>query len=244
MGAVSGVPRGVPPGSAGVPPALAATKEEQGRAERARRPRSQEEGGHGNLTALISLGIPKLVRFHKIRPQQPDTVHMILLYPIRPPSARGLPERRVERADGALAPRQRDAFVAIEPGEPRADVRQDVVVKWDYAPSTVVPWGHGLGRARASARSIAQHKRSENEGGRRNPVKSGASVRSSRVGFASIAPFRARRDRGRLPPTTGPVCQGWAIPSRANNGHSVEAALVRPRVFWADQRKVFGHRMP
>jgi hypothetical protein len=58
------------------------------------------------------------------------------------------------------------------------------------------------------ARSIAQHKRSENEGGRRNPVKSGASVRSSRVGFASNASFRARRDRGRLPPTTGPVCQG------------------------------------
>jgi hypothetical protein len=26
---------------------------------------------HGNRTALISLGIPKLVRFHKIRPQQP-----------------------------------------------------------------------------------------------------------------------------------------------------------------------------
>jgi hypothetical protein len=134
---------------------------------------------------------------------------------IRPPSARGLPARGVERADGALAPRQRDAFVPIELSEPRADVRQDVVVKWDYAPSTVVPWGHGLGRARASARSIAQHKRSENEGGRRNPVKSGASVRSSRAGFASIAPFRARRDRGRLPPTTGPVCQGWAIPSRA-----------------------------
>jgi hypothetical protein len=77
----------------------------------------------------------------------------------------------------------------------------------------------GLGRTRASARSIAQHKRSENEGGRRNPVKSGASVRSSRVGFASIAPFRARRDRGRLPPTTGPVCQGWAIPSRAKSGY-------------------------
>src|SRR5258707_2110009 len=127
--------------------------------------------------------------------------------------------RRVECADGALTPRQRDAFVPIELSKPRADVRQDVVVKWDYAPSTVVPWGHGLGRARASARSIAHHKRSENEGGRRNPVKSGASVRSSRVGFASIAPFRARRDRGRLPPTTGPVCQGWAIPSRARNGH-------------------------
>jgi hypothetical protein len=81
---------------------------------------------------------------------------------------------------------------------------------------TVVPWAGATGwGARASARSIAQHKRSENEGGRRNPVKSGASVRSSRVGFASIAPFRARRDRGRLPPTTGPVCQGWAIPSWA-----------------------------
>jgi len=35
---------------------------------------------HGNLTALISLGIPKLVRFAKIRPRQPDTVHMVLLY--------------------------------------------------------------------------------------------------------------------------------------------------------------------
>jgi hypothetical protein len=34
---------------------------------------------HGNLTALISLGIPKLVRFAKIRPRQPDTVHMVLL---------------------------------------------------------------------------------------------------------------------------------------------------------------------
>ena len=134
-------------------------------------------------------------------------------------SVRPAGARRVECADGALTPRQRDAFVPIELSKPRADVRQDVVVKWDYAPSTVVPWGHGLGRARASARSIAHHKRSENEGGRRNPVKSGASVRSSRVGFASIAPFRARRDRGRLPPTTGPVCQGWAIPSRARNGH-------------------------
>jgi hypothetical protein len=32
--------------------------------------------------------------------------------------------RRVERPDGALAPGQRDAFVPIEPGEPRADVRR------------------------------------------------------------------------------------------------------------------------
>jgi len=155
---------------------------------------------------------------------------MVLSYLIRPPSACSLPARRVERADGALAPRQRDAFVPIELSEPRADVRQDVVVKWDYAPSTVVPWGHGLGRARASARSIAQHKRSENEGGRRNPVKSGASVRSSRVDFASIAPFRARRDRGRLPPTTGPVCQGWAIPSRATSCLTPLGVSVTPSV--------------
>jgi hypothetical protein len=64
---------------------------------------------HGNLTALISLGIPKLVRFHKIHPRRPDTVHMVILYLIRPPSACSLPARRVERTDGALAPRQRDA---------------------------------------------------------------------------------------------------------------------------------------
>jgi hypothetical protein len=80
--------------------------------------------------------------------------------------------------------------------------------------------GPRVGARERVARSIAQHKRSENEGGRRNPVKSGASVRSPRAGFASIAPFRARRDRGRLPPTTGPVCQGWAIPSRANRGRA------------------------
>ena len=59
--------------------------------------------------------------------------------------------------------------------------------------------GPRVGAREGIARSIAQHKRSENEGGARNPVKSGASVRSSRVGFASIAPFRARRDRSRLP---------------------------------------------
>jgi len=64
---------------------------------------------HGNLTALISLGIPKLVRFAKIRPRQPDTVHMVLLYPTRPLSACTLPARRVELTDGALAPRQRGA---------------------------------------------------------------------------------------------------------------------------------------
>jgi hypothetical protein len=66
---------------------------------------------HGNRTTLISLGIPKLVRFHKIHPRQPDTVHMVLLYLllVRPPSACGLPARRVERTNGALAPWQRDA---------------------------------------------------------------------------------------------------------------------------------------
>src|SRR5260221_11184223 len=122
---------------------------------------------------------------------------MVFLYLIRPPSACSLPARHVERADGALAPRQRDAFVPIELSKPRADVRQDVVVKWDYAPSTVVPWGHGLGRARASARSIAHHKRSENEGGRRNPVKSRAMVRSSRDGLAATAPSRLDGDRRR-----------------------------------------------
>src|SRR5262249_8996522 len=37
----------------------------------------------------------------------------------------GVPARRVERADGALAPRQCDAFVPTEAGEPRDDVRQD-----------------------------------------------------------------------------------------------------------------------
>src|SRR6266478_4645799 len=62
---------------------------------------------HGNLTALISLGIPKLVRFVKIRPRQPDTVHMVLLYLIWPPSACSRPARRVKLTDGALAPRQR-----------------------------------------------------------------------------------------------------------------------------------------
>ena len=57
------------------------------------------------------------------------------------------------------------------------------------------PGARGLGRARASARSIAQHKRSENEGGRRNPVKSGrvrghrgsASRQSRRFGRAVTA---------------------------------------------------------
>jgi hypothetical protein len=69
-----------------------------------------DRGGRKNLAALISLGIPKLVRFAKIRPQQPYTVHIVLSYLIRPPSACSLPARRIERADGALAPRQRDAF--------------------------------------------------------------------------------------------------------------------------------------
>jgi len=33
---------------------------------------------HRKRTALISLGIPKLVRFHKIQLQQLYTVHMVL----------------------------------------------------------------------------------------------------------------------------------------------------------------------
>src|SRR5262249_52582756 len=49
---------------------------------------------------------------------------MVLIYLIRSPSTRGLPARQVERVDGALSPRQRDAFVKIKLGEPRAHVRQ------------------------------------------------------------------------------------------------------------------------
>jgi hypothetical protein len=64
---------------------------------------------HGSRTALISLGIPKLVRFHKIHPQQPYTVHMVFSYPTQPLSACTIPARRVELTDGALAPWQRDA---------------------------------------------------------------------------------------------------------------------------------------
>jgi hypothetical protein len=55
----------------------------------------------GNRTALISLGIPKLVRFDKIHLDSP-----IMVFSYHKTCRR--PARRV-LADGALAPRQRDA---------------------------------------------------------------------------------------------------------------------------------------
>jgi hypothetical protein len=70
-------------------------------------PGSQRQG---NQTVLISLGIPKLVRFHKIRPQQ--LLHGIII-PLSP-AVGGLPARRVERADAALTPRAaREKCIAI-----------------------------------------------------------------------------------------------------------------------------------
>jgi hypothetical protein len=51
--------------------------------------------------ALISFGIPKLVRFDKIRPQQLIWYY----YTCSVPPTRGLSARRVELTDGALARR-------------------------------------------------------------------------------------------------------------------------------------------
>jgi hypothetical protein len=45
--------------------------------DHARSPMIQDRGGTENRTALISLGIPKLVRFDKIRPQQ---LFMVFFY--------------------------------------------------------------------------------------------------------------------------------------------------------------------
>jgi hypothetical protein len=63
---------------------------------------------------------------------------------------------RVERADGALAPRQRDAFVPIELSEPRADVRQDGN---ELVRARVAGLARGAGETAAAAETAATDRR-------------------------------------------------------------------------------------